>query len=108
MKTKRIINGKEVDEEDFRKYGESRMGELLGGVAPGGTPTTGWPMRSVVLAVHPSQVDEANERNKKRGLATRYEKDGTAVIPDAGDRRKLMKVESEVLGINLVDRDGFI
>lgn len=58
-----------------------------------GHSSAGWPMESQALAVHADQVAEANARNARHGVATRYKKCGTAVIPDRGDRRKLIKLE---------------
>lgn len=56
--------------------------------------TTCWPMRSEALAVHPDQVTEANERNRKAGIAARYESGtGMCVIPDRADRKRLLKLE---------------
>lgn len=66
---------------------------------PLGVPLQGhtsacWPMRSEALAVHPDQVAEGNARNKKAGVGARYEAGtGICVIPDRGDRKKLLKVE---------------
>jgi hypothetical protein len=54
---------------------------------------SGWPMKSIALAVHPEQVAEANERNRKAGVNVTYESDGTAVIPDRGERRRLLRLE---------------
>jgi hypothetical protein len=50
-------------------------------------------LRSDALGVHPKQVEEANERNRQHGIGTRYEPDGTAVIPDRADRRRLNRLE---------------
>lgn len=55
-----------------------------------------WPMKSVALAVHPSQVAEANARNKRHGLATRYNSNGTAIIPTAAEKTKLVNLEGFV------------
>lgn len=53
-----------------------------------------WPMKSEALAVHPNQVAEANERNRKAGVSVTYEPGtGLAVIPSPHERRKLMKLE---------------
>lgn len=70
-----------------------RCEDLASGEAPGGTQTTGWPIRSKALAVHPKQVKAANVRNKQHGINVQYEANGTAVIPDRGERRKLLKLE---------------
>jgi hypothetical protein len=52
-----------------------------------------WPQESVALAVHPDQVAEANERNKAHGVNVTYKADGTAVVPDRGERRRLLRLE---------------
>lgn len=102
--TKRFyIDGKEVSAEEYaRTVHPWKIADLLAsGRAPGGTQTTGWPLESVGLAVSPRQVAEANARNKQHGINTRYKPDGTAVVPDAGDYKRLRKIEG------VVDRDGF-
>jgi hypothetical protein len=63
------------------------------GVGQGSSCGKGWPMKSVALAVHPDQVAQANERNRKAGVNVTYESDGTAVIPDRGERRRLLRLE---------------
>lgn len=52
-----------------------------------------WPMVSEALAVHPKQVQEANERNRKHGVSVTYDRKGMAVIPDRNERRKLLRLE---------------
>lgn len=61
-----------------------------------------WPKRSKALGVHRKQVEAANARNKRMGLNTRYDKDGTAVIPDNGERRRLLRTEA------MTDQDSFL
>lgn len=62
--------------------------------AAGGQQPSGWPMTSQALAVHPSQVAEANERNRRHGLGTRYDPaTGNAIIPDRTDRKRLLRLE---------------
>ena len=64
------------------------------GRTPGGTTTSGWPMYSEALAVDPSQVEEANARNKRHGVPVVYDpKNGKAVIPDRAARKKLLRLE---------------
>ncbi len=66
-----------------------------------------WPMYSEALAVHPLQVDAANDRAKRNGLAVCYEK-GTGVckIDSRADRAKLLKLESKTLGHAVFDKKG--
>jgi hypothetical protein len=74
--------------------GECPLCELFAsGQAPGGHLPSNWPLRSKALAVHKTQVVEANERNRRHGIAARYEADGTCVIPDRGDRARLLRLE---------------
>lgn len=77
----------EVTEAEFRQGFPNKDG------VPGGHPPSCWPMTSEALACHESQVAEMNERNRAAGVGTRYTADGTAVIPDRADRRKLLKLE---------------
>lgn len=60
---------------------------------PGGHHTTTWPLVSEALAVHPKQVAEANARAKRHGISVTYQKDGRCIIPDRGNRKKLLRLE---------------
>ena len=60
---------------------------------PGGQCTTGWPMNGVALAVHEKQVGEARARAKRHGISVDYKPDGTVVIPDQANYRKLCRLE---------------
>ena len=51
------------------------------------------PLRSEALACHPKQIAAIRARNKKHGLDIPYDKHGRPVFTDAGQRRKLMKIE---------------
>lgn len=83
-----MVNGVPVSKDEF-DMPDKPIGVPLAGHLPGC-----WPMVSEALAVHPDQVGEANARNKKHGVAARYE-DGTGMcqIPDRNDRAKLLKLE---------------
>lgn len=95
------LNGQEVTAAEFKKRTRVRGGRKAFGI-PGGTATTGWPMVSEALAVDPSQVAEANERNRKAGVNVQYHpKTGCAIIPDAAARKRLLKLE------RFFDRDAF-
>jgi hypothetical protein len=86
------LDGREVSEAEYRAV-----------YAPAGVPAAGgWkkPLKSEALAVHPSQVAAANERNRRAGCSVTYAADGTAVVPDRGERKKLLKIEG------FHDRDG--
>lgn len=89
-----FLGDREVPVGEFRKaLGVKPFAPDPHGCVPGGTPTTGWPIRSEALAVHSSQVDEANARARRHGINVHYEADGTCVIPDRGNRKKLLKLE---------------
>lgn len=76
------------------KTGKCNICEMLGqGAVPGGTQTTGWPMKSVAIGVHADQVEEANARNKRHGVNVVYAQDGDAIIPTPGEYKKLQKLE---------------
>lgn len=72
---------------------------------PGGAAPATWgtaaPLHSESLAVHPSQIKEAMERNKKHGLGhVKYDKQGRPILTDRGMKRDLMRLE----GVH--DKDG--
>lgn len=87
------IDGKEVSEEEYN----ARVKKA--GITPGSPPqvasASGWPMKSDALAVHPSQIAEVMERNKRHGITgVSYDpKDGRAILADRGARRDLMALE---------------
>jgi hypothetical protein len=90
-----FIDGKPVSRRRFDRAFPNRVCDLIrAGKGPGGQENGAWPMRSEALAVHPRQVEQANARNARHGVATRYDpKTGHAIIPSREDRRKLLKVE---------------
>lgn len=93
------IDGRKVSQQEYEeafKSLPSRLEDLLNGNSPMLAQGSGWPMRSIALAVHPKQVEKANERNRRLGLASYYEKDGTCVIPTSRERAKLIKAEGMV------------
>ena len=84
-----------------RKCGGTRQGGrcllcemFVAQAAPGGTPPSGWPLVSDALAVHPDQIEQATARNRRHGVNVTYEPaSGRAVIPDRGERRRLLRLE---------------
>ncbi len=82
--------------------GGCNLCEMFAASAVRTTGKAGWPMRSLALAVHPSQAAEATERNRRAGVNVTYDRLGRAVIPDAATRKKLMRLEG------VFDRDSFI
>lgn len=59
---------------------------------PAQTPSA-WPILSDAMGVHPDQIPQAHERNRRHGIAVSYTPDGRAILPDRGARRDLMKLE---------------
>lgn len=72
-------------------------GRALGGKRGAGeAPGAGhcWPMKCEALAVHPDQVEQMNERNRRHGVNVQYEpKHGLAIIPDAAAYKRLRRLE---------------
>lgn len=96
-----FINDVEVSEKEFHKTFPTKIKDILKSGLLGQAHTkTCWPMVSDAVGVHPDQVEEANARNKKHGLATRYNEDGQAIIPSRLERKKLLQLEQ------FFDRDG--
>lgn len=66
---------------------------LREGSPSGGQATTTWPQTSVALSVHPKQVEQANARAKRHGIAVVYKPNGDCVISGRDARRKLLRLE---------------
>ena len=71
----------------------------------GNTPSC-WPLKMESLAVHPTQVIDAMERNKKHGLYVNYDRHGTPIVPDRRTRARLMAVENSNIQGGVRDNDG--
>ncbi len=83
-----LLGDKEVTKEEYQaSFPDKELGEPMGA-----SPAI-WPMESVALAVHPKQVQAANERNKLHGIMATYKEDGTCVIQDRNARKQLNKLE---------------
>jgi hypothetical protein len=98
-----FVNGVEVTKREFDRCFPDRARELSRTerrrMAKAGAAR--WPLKSTAMAVHPEQVEEANEHLKKNGCASRHDADGRLVIPDGGDRKRVMRLR------NALDRDSF-
>lgn len=94
-RTRYYVDGVPVTEEEFFANSRTNVEELLScRQPPGGHSSSCWPMRSEALAVHPRQVEAANRRNKKAGIAVEYDPvTGEAIIPSRMERKKLLKLE---------------
>lgn len=67
-----------------------------------GQGTTGWPLTSEACAVHPNQVERANEWNRRNGVNVQHDpKTGNAIIPDRAERKRLLRLRG------YVDRNSF-
>jgi hypothetical protein len=76
-----------------REREKRNLAELLGqNPEVGGQRPGTWPQTSLALAVHPKQVAEANQRLKAAGSTAYHKPDGSMVIPDAGQRKKVIKM----------------
>jgi hypothetical protein len=65
------------------------------------------PLKSDALAVHTSQIPEVMARNAKHGLHIRYDRSGRPCFTDGSQRKKLMRIESEVMGVKIVKRNSY-
>ena len=90
------LDDREISEAEFLEASAQvpdRFEELLTAEMLASQTASLWPLRSEALAVSPRQVEAANERNRRHGIATRYNRNGTAIIPSAADRAKLIRLE---------------
>jgi hypothetical protein len=94
-KTRYYIDGRQVTREEFDQALPDKPIGSFGGHLP-----ACWPQTMEALAVDPSQVAEANERNRRAGVNVTYDREGMAVIPDRNERRKLIRLEGKF------DKDG--
>lgn len=70
--------------------------------ALGGHHPKCWPMISTkALNVLPKQVKDANERNRRHGVAVSYNAEGHAIIPDKGAYKAILKLEG------MYDKDAY-
>lgn len=82
------IDGKEVSEKEFdRRMDRVRVGHPITGRAA----KRGYPIKSVALAVHSTQVKEASEDAAKKGVPTEFTRDGRPILRDASHRRRYLK-----------------
>jgi hypothetical protein len=87
-----FVNDIEVTEEAYRAANPPKP--LEAGDEVLSQSTSAWDdFRSEALAVHPSQVKEANERSKRHNLGVKYDAKGFARIPDRASRKRLMRLE---------------
>lgn len=87
-----FLGDREVTKEEFdAAFPPKELG------VPDGHRCNLYPYVSEAFAVHPDQVDAANERARKAGIGARYEKGtGMCMIDSDGDKVKLAKLEGFV------------
>lgn len=57
---------------------------------------TGWPQHSIAAAVLPSQVGEAASLDRKLGVPTNYDRNGSPIFENKAHRAKWMKAHKWV------------
>ena len=65
-------------------------------IGQGGQRPGTWPMISMNMCVHPSQVAEANAKLKAGGSTAYHKRNGLLVIPDNGQRKKVLKIKERI------------
>jgi hypothetical protein len=70
-------------------------------VPPGGDRPAGWPRKSLALAVHPSQIAEAYQDARDRGVPTEFAKDGQPIMQNAAHQKAYSKA------YGFINRDAF-
>ncbi len=90
------VDGKVVEEEEYERLMEEEKAKLP--QVDQGAPFEGispWqrPMMNKALAVHPSQVEQANERNKRNHVNVSYAPDGHAIVTSRENYRNLLALE---------------
>lgn len=102
-KNEYFVDGVPVSEKVYRRESRKHAKKQTHGVPMlAGNTSSAWPLKSDALAVHPTQIAAAMERNKKHGVTgvTYDPKDGRAIFADRGARRALMRLE------NVHDKSG--
>lgn len=61
----------------------------------------GYPIRSMSMAVHTTQIKEAMEHDRKLGVPTNYSRNGEPIWTDAAHRKRFMKAHK------LIDRNSY-
>lgn len=83
----------------YNKLGECNICNLLAGAAPSTERVNKYHSRgSMQAGIHPSQIPEVMEHDKKHGVATEYTSDGYPIFRDRGHKNRYLKLHE------LVDR----
>jgi hypothetical protein len=83
-----FLDGREVGEAEFREAFPDRP---IGGGTFGGTPTSGWPILSDALGVHPKQREEHERLAREKGVPTETLPDGRVVLTDRAHRKRYLR-----------------
>lgn len=98
-----VLDGREVTKATFDKAmnPSTTLAEGISGKAEKKRRKRGYPIKSVALAVHSSQREEAQADSVKKGVPTEFTKGGRPILRDASHRRKYLKA------YGFVDRNSF-
>lgn len=99
-----VLGGKIVSEAEYHAALPEGTGA---GVVFSNAITNSKPMKSDSLAIHSKQRAAVMARNAKRGLVIPYDKHGRPVFTDAGQRKSLMKIESEAMQVKIVKQNSY-
>lgn len=89
-KTRYLLDGEEVTKEVFDlAFPDKKIADN------GECSLTGWarPIKSDAMAVHPEQIGEVIDRNRKHGLHIEYLPDGRPKLTSREQRKQLMRIE---------------
>jgi len=74
--------------DDFYRQLAGRKRKRRRCAGPGGHLPGCWPLHSEALAVHPEQIEEANEICRAKGVPTDHDADGCPILNDRDHRRR--------------------
>lgn len=88
------VDGFEVDKAEFDRQTMPpvTLAEGISGKADKKRRKRGYPIKSVSMAVHSTQVEEAAAHDRKLGVPTEYTKGGRPIWRDASHRKAFMKI----------------
>jgi len=77
------LNGEAVSREEFLRVRRWRPGDI-----PGCNRSNCWPMASDAMGVHPDQIAEVMEYDRKHGVPTEYTADGRPILTSREHRKR--------------------
>lgn len=95
-----FLDGKEVTKKVFNREMDKARPKVKGRFI-NKRLKRGYPYESMAIACHPDDVKKAEAFAVKLGVPTEYKSNGSAVVRDAGHRRKLLKA------MGLRDRNSY-